>query len=306
MENTAMKKNNIFILIILTVSLSVLGSCSKGKSTTGPDIPDGPHTIEGITLVSIPGGTFEMGDEVGDLKAACRPVHTVTVSSFQMSEAEITNEQYCAFLNGALVTGDITATNSRVTGKKGTYSGNVYLYLDGTYSSSPDARCWVEYASGKFTVEPGKENYPVVWVTWFGSKAFAEYYGWDLPHEAEWEYACRGGKQYMYGTDDGTISVDKMNYVINGLDHPVNVKSYPPNPFGIYDMNGNVWEGCTDWFEFYTTSPVTDPIGAQTGIYRIARGGGWGDNGRFCRAAMRDDFSPVSASSMLGFRVVKR
>jgi formylglycine-generating enzyme required for sulfatase activity len=263
-------------------------------------------SINGFTFVYIPGGTFQMGDEIGDLKSMCSPVHSVTVSSFQMGEAEITNEQYCAWLNAALISGDITATTSSVTGKKGAYSGHEYIDLDGTYSSSPDARCWITYAAGKFTVEPGKENYPVIWVTWFGSKAFAEYYGWDLPHEAEWEYACRGGKQYLYGTDDGTISIDKMNYSVNGLNHPVNVKSYPPNPFGIYDMSGNVWEECTDWNGNYTSSPAINPVGAQTGIYRMARGGGWGDSSRSCRAAMRDGLDPGSSSSMLGFRVVRR
>jgi formylglycine-generating enzyme required for sulfatase activity len=263
-------------------------------------------SMNGLNFVYIPGGKFLMGDEIGDLKSMCSPVHSVTVSSFQMSEAEITNEQYCAWLNAAFESGDITAKSSSVTGKKGAYSGKEYIYLDGTNSSSPDARCWIKYAAGKFTVETGKEKYPVAWVTWFGSKALAEYYGWDLPHEGEWEYACRGGKQYLYGTDDGTISSDKINYAVNGLNHPVNVKSYPPNPFGIYDMSGNVWEECTDWNGDYTTSPAINPVGAQTGIYRMTRGGGWGDSSRSCRAAMRDGLDPGSTSSMLGFRVVRR
>jgi formylglycine-generating enzyme required for sulfatase activity len=142
-------------------------------------------------------------------------------------------------------------------------------------------------------------------VNWYGSKAFSEYYGWDLAREAEWEYACRGGKQYMYGTDDG--SKDKANYWNNGPNHPVNVKSNPKNPFGLYDMSGNVWEWCSDWYGSYSASPTTNPTGAQTGSKRVLRGGGWNSSsGSDCRSAVRYIGDLYGRSYGVGFRVVRR
>jgi formylglycine-generating enzyme required for sulfatase activity len=192
-----------------------------------------------------------------------------------------------------------------VKGATGVYSGQEYIYLS-YLSDYPDATCWIKYAGGTFTVETGKENYPVVWVTWYGSKAFALYYGLDLPTEAELEYACRGGKQYKYGTDDGTLSTSKANYWDNGVHHPVDVGSYPANPFGLYDMSGNVWEWCHDWYGIYPSGSVTNPTGALSGSYRVTRGGGWLYDGSYCRSADRGGGNPGGGYYHVGFRVVRR
>jgi len=298
-----MKKAVRVSLVFFMVSFVLFGAYSK-KTSAGPDSSQPPQTIKGITFVSIPGGTFKMGDEKGDLWSECRPVHMVTVSSFQMSEAEITNSQYCAWLNAALVSGDITVTSSIVTGKKGSYSGQNYIYLSDSYNSNN--KCWIRYSNTVFSVVSGYENWPVISVTWYGSKAFAEYYGWDLAREAEWEYACRGGKQYLYGTDDGTISKGKVNYWNNGPNHPVNVKSYPKNPFGLYDMSGNVWEWCNDWYGGYNSSSATNPTGAQGGSIHVGRGGGWDTFASGCRSAIRDGSPPTTREDFIGFRVVRR
>jgi formylglycine-generating enzyme required for sulfatase activity len=260
-----------------------------------------------VTLIIIPGGTFQMGnvedDSFGDLDE--KPVHTVTVSSFAMSTYEITNAQYAKFLNEALTAGDVTADSSSVEGAKGAYSGLEYIRLSGYYDDFPDARCWITFNDGIFTVEKGKEIYPVVFVTWYGSKAFALYYGLDLATEAEWEYACRGGRQYKYGTDDGTLSTSKANYeYIFG--HPVAVGSYPANPYGLHDMSGNVEEWCTDWFEPYKSVSVIDPVGANTGIARVLRGSGWGGAYYICRSANRSSNYPNYTHGSTGFRVVRR
>jgi formylglycine-generating enzyme required for sulfatase activity len=167
-----------------------------------------------------------------------------------------------------------------------------------------------------FSVETGRENWPVVYVTWYGAKAFCEGNGWDLPREAEWEYACRGGRQYKYGTDDGTISSSKANYQFGGgyLGTPIDVKSYPKNPFGLYNMSGNVWEWCADWYGSYTSGSQTDPTGAQTDSFRVKRGGSYLDENigtDYCRSAYRSyDTSDYRASNAgffnVGFRVVRR
>jgi formylglycine-generating enzyme required for sulfatase activity len=274
----------------------------------------------GITLAALPGGTFQMGDETGTLNdmqpSTSYTVHTVTVSSFRMSEAEITNLQYCAYLNEAFVAGDIIAEgDTLITGFSDPFKGYDFFNLNKTeehyYSGS---RCWITFSGYTFSVVPGKENWPVVFVTWYGAKAFAYHYGWDLPREAEWEYACRGGKQYMWGTVDGTIDTTKAWYTplewlksdFTWRTHPVDVKSYQPNPFGLYDMSGNAWEWVNDVFLDYPREPVTDPTGPAIGILRVSRGGGIFGREDMCRAAWRSSQQPHSFEFYLGFRVVSR
>jgi formylglycine-generating enzyme len=258
-------------------------------------------------LVAIPGGTFQMGDEMGDLADLCRPVHTVTVSAFDMSKHEITNTQYCAYLNAAKTANIITATSDSVTGASGPWNGSEYIYLAGYSSSYPDNDCKIIYCNNTFSVKPGYQSWPVTWVSWCGSKAFANYYGLDLPTEAEWEYACRGGHQYKYGTDDGTLSTSKANYGDTGIHHPVVVGSYPANPFGLWDMSGNVYEWCHDIFNYYTSNSATDPTGPQGSGPHIARGGGaWSSNDHLFRSAYRGAYDIKVRFYYIGFRVVNR
>ena len=255
-----------------------------------------------LAFFSIPGGTFRMGDEQGDLWKGCRPVHTVAISAFEMSVCEITNAQYCAYLNEALASDDIEIISGKVQGKTGVWSGTRYLEIG--YGSGWH-RCWITYGSGVFSVISGYENWPVVYVTWFGSKAFAQYYGLDLPTEAEWEYACRGGLQNKYGTDDGTIDSTKANYDSN-IGHLVDAGSYPSNPYGIQDLSGNVWEWCNDWYETYTSESVSDPTGAQSSLTRVIRGGSWPDRDGYCRSAARGHVNPFYGYNNVGFHVVRR
>jgi formylglycine-generating enzyme required for sulfatase activity len=280
----------------------------SGAKVTVPSI----LAIRNIFFASIPGGTFQMGNVENDSNGDAneKPVHSVTLSGFEMSAYEITQIQYAKYLNDAMATGDISVSTSGspniVTGAKGTYSGQVYLYFLETSSN-----CHIKYENGTFTVESGYEIIPVVAVTWYGAKAFAKYYGYDLPTEAEWEYACRGGRQYKYGTDDGTISSTKA-YYNSGIAHslqPVYVGSYPANPFLLYDMCGNVWEWCHDWFGSYPSGNVTNPTGPQTGTLRVSRGGSYGDPDSYCRAAYREQTSiipPGGHYNFVGFRVVRR
>ena len=280
-----------FILLAHTLSC---GSDSK-KNPTGPG-DDTPDDI-GIIFVSIPGGTFQMGDVEGDGYNDERPVHTVTVSGFEMGINEVTNAQYAEYLTEAHASGHISATSTSVTGVTGEWSGQEYLDLDGY--------CQISYSDGTFTVDSGKETRPVVEVTWYGAKSLARHYGLDLPTEAEWEYACRGGRQLMYGTDDGTIDSTKVNYNRN-VDHATGVGSYPPNPFGLYDMSGNVAEWCHDWFDVYTSDSATNPTGSQFGSWRVWRCGTWGLDVKSCRAAARGNDHPGGSKGQVGFRVVRR
>jgi len=216
------------------------------------------------------------------------------------TDVSIPDNEYRAY------TDDITPSSTSVKSAKGEFKGQEYIDLSGSYDS--DNKCWItyNYNNGLLSVLSGKKNWPVVAVTWFGAKAFARYYGYDLPTEAEWEYAARGGKQYMYGTGDGMISTSNVNYFDTGIKHPVDVGSYPANPFGLYDMCGNVWEWCLDWLGSYPSSSVTDPDGPETGSYRIVRGGCWNSDPIDCRSAFRYNFIPVVINSFIGIRVVLR
>jgi len=287
----------ILILLAHFFALSCGGGSNGGKGSS--------HDISslGIPFATIPGGTFQMGDEVGDLWDGCRPVHTVTISGFEMGAHEVTNAQYAAYVNSALASGDIEMKNGDVYGTTGEWASE--QYLDIGYKYTPNNDCWINYSDGTFTVTSGKENWPVVAVSWYGSKAFALYYGCDLPTEAEWEYAARGGKQLMYGTDDGTIDSSKLNYNMN-VGHPTPVGTYPANPFGLYDMSGSLWEWCNDWYGSYPSESVTNPTGADSSSVKCIRQGTWDNKAFKCRSAYRGRFEPMDSDYGLGFRVVRR
>jgi formylglycine-generating enzyme required for sulfatase activity len=128
-----------------------------------------------------------------------------------------------------------------------------------------------------------------------------------LPTEAEWEYACRAltSTEFYYG-DDSTYT-NLANYAWYSANsgnstQPIGLKL--PNPWGLYDMAGNVFEWCADWIGTYPGGSVTDPQGAPTGTERILRGGSWFNSGQFCRSAERESGNPIGSNSNIGFRVV--
>jgi formylglycine-generating enzyme required for sulfatase activity len=137
--------------------------------------------------------------------------------------------------------------------------------------------------------------------------------GYRLPTEAEWEYACRAGTAGPFNTGNNVTS-DQANY--DG-DNPYgrNVKGrfrqettpvgrFTPNSLGLYDMHGNIWEWCWDWYGDYSGA-ATDPQGASSGTFRVERGGAWHNHGTFLRSAYRGSFIPPHKGSDLGFRVVR-
>ncbi|MGM0461866.1 MAG: formylglycine-generating enzyme family protein [Fibrobacterota bacterium] len=128
--------------------------------------------------------------------------------------------------------------------------------------------------------------------------------GYRLPTEAEWEYAAQGGVGHEYGTHDGVLDLDRANYRGNGIHHTTDVKTYAPNPFGLYDMAGNIQQWCTDWYGNYSDDAVVNPSGPVDGYNRVVRGGSWYNNGQFLRAGSRSFASPNEQNDILGFRVV--
>ena len=133
-----------------------------------------------------------------------------------------------------------------------------------------------------------------------------------LPTEAEWEYACRAGTETPFSFGD-TITPEQVNY---GGNYPysggakglyrgktVPVKSLPPNPWGLYEMHGNVWEWCQDWFAEFDAMPQTDPLGPATGANRVLRGGSWYRDGGYVRSASRGGSVPDGGGYYIGFRL---
>jgi formylglycine-generating enzyme required for sulfatase activity len=164
----------------------------------------------------------------------------------------------------------------------------------------------------------GEKNLPVEQVSWEDCQAFCKKLRqkaakpYRLPTEAEWEYACRAGTTapYHYGE---TVSTDQANYngnftFGNGKKGVYRAKTmpvgrFPANPWGLYDMHGNVWQWCQDWHGGYLQKDVTDPQGAKLGTNRVLRGGSWGSHPLFCRSANRNFSGPENRTEFYGLRV---
>ncbi len=297
-------------------------------------------------MVLVPGGTFQMGDTF-NYSDRLR-VHTVTVDSFYMDKYEITNRQYCAFLNSSLDQGLITVIDG-VVYKAG--KGMTYPYCD---TSTRNSSSQIAHSGGVFSVRTkgGRDmsNYPMACIGWYGTVAYCNWrsqqegyeqcydlstwncdfskHGYRLATEAEWEYAARGGlpgKRFPWGE---TITQSHANYrsgryysydqsprrgyhpAWNDGIYPYTspIGSFSANAYGLYDMSGNVWEWCNDWYQwdYYTRrpSPHVNPTGPTLGRWRVLRGGCWGVDASFCRVAERYLHSPDLCYHYFGFRVV--
>lgn len=245
-------------------------------------------------MILIPAGWFEMGSNDGG--SAEKPMHRVYIDAFYIDYYEVTNEQFCRFLN-----------------EKGNQeeNGGKWLNID-----SED--CLIEYSDGKYCPKSDYTNHPVLGISWYGARAYAKWAGKRLPTEAEWEKAARGGlvgKKRPWGD---LISHDDANYAsyTAGIRLPTGgrdkwertspVGSFPPNGYGLYDMAGNVWEWCSDWYDanYYKNSPERNPQGPLSDTYRVIRGGGWMNPAEYIRCSFRYRVAPTYTNPVLGFRCV--
>jgi formylglycine-generating enzyme required for sulfatase activity len=157
------------------------------------------------------------------------------------------------------------------------------------------------------------DNCPVENVSWDDAQEFIKKLNrkekgaqYRLPTEAEWEYACRAGTETRYYTGDSEADLDRAGWYDDnsgGKTHPVGRKK--PNGFGLYDMHGNVWEWCSDWYGDYPSGSVTDPQGPLSGDYRVLRGGSWFNGGRSVRSAHRFRLEPAARYDLYGLRLAR-
>lgn len=240
-------------------------------------------------MLLIPSGPFTMGsDEGGEFEY---PVHEVSLSSYLIDAAPVTNRQFTIFCQG---TGYITDAEVQ---------GQALGYLNGRYGFFAGLS-WRNYAS------PDRAEHPVVLVSWNDANEYAIWAGKSLPTEAQWEKAARGtlqGALYPWGNSEPDGSQSPFARSPQKLPPTSPVKQYQPNGYGVFDMVGNVWQWCADWYSdtSYQNGAPYNPLGPDSGIYRVRRGGGWNVlQGFRLRSSNRGAMNPSASSTNLGFRCV--
>lgn len=277
-------------------------------------------------MVALPGGRFLMGtdDGVGFAADGEGPARPVTVGPFLIDPVAVTNARFAAFVER---TGYVTEAER--FGWSYVFGGFLPSDLRSGAPRPPGAPWWcgVEAATwrqpeGPGSTTDGREEHPVIHVSWNDATAFCEWAGARLPTEAEWEFAARGGleqRTYPWGDQLRPRGQHRCNIwqgrfpdVNTGEDGFVGtapVTAFEPNGYGLYNMAGNVWEWCADW---WTTSfgrkPQVDPKGPASGSARVMRGGSYLCHASYCnryRVAARTHNTPDSSTGNLGFRCVR-
>jgi formylglycine-generating enzyme required for sulfatase activity len=319
-----MKKIKLaWIILAIVIALAVIVSCEnafitnilpsreiKGadevpdipEAPVIPDVPEVPETPDALVeMVWIPAGTFMMGSDIDESQ------HSVTLTKgFYMGKYQVTQEQYEAVMGS-----NPSRFKAAVAGESGT-PGKLPVEQVSWY----DAIVFCNKLSVAEGLSPvysisGKTD-PAAWGTvptiddtkWNAVVMDRSKNGYRLSTEAEWEYACRAGTTTEYNTG-ASISDNTGWYTTNsgGKTHQVGLK--PANAWGLYDMHGNVWEWCWDWYKDDITTDTTDPTGAVSGTDRVHRGGSWGSDDQFMRSALRSSVIPSGRSNQIGFRLVR-
>jgi formylglycine-generating enzyme required for sulfatase activity len=233
-----------------------------------------------IPLVRVEGGTFKMGSANGEDDE--RPVHEVTVKSFYIGKYEVTRKEW------------VEVMGNNPSNWKG---DNLPVEQVSWYEA-------VEFCN-KLSVKEGLA--PAYRGSGDSITCDFSASGYRLPTEAEWEYAAKGGnRDAIYYEYSGSNSVDSVAWYSGNSGnrtHPVGTKQ--PNSLGIYDMSGNVWEWCWDWYGNYSGGAQSNPRGASSGSSRVGRGGGWDYSASSVRSAYRGSGTPSSRYSSMGFRVAR-
>ncbi len=309
------------------------GCCAPSREPRLPDIAnDRPARSTCLTgqefhrSIEIPKGTFSMGDAFGEGYPTDgeTPVHEVRLDAFHIDATAVTNNMFAAF---------IEATKYRTEAEQ--YGSSAVFHMLSTATgrdilgTAAGAPWWLNIHGADWAHPTGPNSnwqdipdHPVVHVSHHDARAYCTWAGRRLPTEAEWEYAARGsleGKRYAWGnelTPDGEHRCNiwqgtfpAANTLADGHLGTAPVGSFPPNGYGLYEMAGNVWEWCADWFlpKYYRNSPADNPQGPTIGAGRVMRGGSYLCHESYCnryRVAARTSNTPESSSGNLGFRTI--
>lgn len=221
-------------------------------------------------MILVDGGEFKMGNIIGGKDE--QPEHNVKINSFYIGKYEITVKQFRNFCKA-------------------------------TTKEMPDNNL------------PWIDNHPMSYVSWYDGVNFCKWlseltgYSFRLPTEAEWEYAAKGGRKdkgFKFAGSDNINNVAWYSLNSGGYSH-VEVGKLSPNELGIYDITGNVWEWCSDWYgkNYYQISQVKNPQGLPSGLAKVARGGSWREQANSITKTFRFYMTPTASSNYMGFRVVR-
>ena len=277
-----------FVFFVIAMLLFVASVDAQTDASKRPAPPNNEMTIyaNGVSfkMVEVEGGTFTMGatsEQGSDAYRDEKQTHQVTLSTYYIGQTEVTQALWEA----------VMGKNVTQIAKENNWS---------TCGVGPD--------------------YPMYYISWNDCQEFIQKLNqltgktFRLPTEAEWEYAARGGnksKGYKYAGSNTLSEVawygysdynDKNRTITTETTMPVAQKA--PNELGVYDMSGNVWEWCQDWYGSYSSSSQTNPQGPSSGSRRVNRGGSWYYCAGHCRVSNRGDYLPTARGNFLGLRLV--
>ncbi len=247
--------------------------------------------IDSAGMVFVEGGTFRMGCDTCQKDE--KPAHNVTLRDFYIDATEVTVADFLEF---------VKATGYKTDSEK---EGSSSVLINGDWERLPGIN-WRHDVEGK--KRPKEDyNHPVIHISWFDAMQYATWAGKRLPTEAEWEYAARGGQKSKNFLFSGSNIAEEVAWYASNtkpVTHQVALKK--PNELGIYDMSGNVYEWCNDWFEkkYYSKSEESNPTGPQTGSLVALRGGGWNYDEDGLRNTNRINAYPLHWYGGIGFRCV--
>jgi formylglycine-generating enzyme required for sulfatase activity len=276
-------------------------------------------------MALLPGGRFLMGtdDRLGYPADGEGPVRPVTLSPFWIDVAAVCNRQFAEFVAATRYT-----TDAERYGCSFVFGGLLPDNFPETRAIAA-APWWREvpgaewrHPEGPQSDLAGRDDHPVVHVSWHDAMAYCAWAGKRLPTEAEWEYAARGGlaqQRYPWGgelTPDGEHRCNiwqgmfpSTNTLDDGYYGTAPVREYPPNGYGLYNVVGNVWEWCSDWFTSrFARDEQSDPAGPALGTHRVIRGGSYLCHASYCfryRVAARSSNTPDSSTGNMGFRCAR-
>ncbi len=288
-QPSSTKKKTIIIssiaaAVILTIIFVLIFTLPNRESSSTASIQNSEteeFVVNGVRfkMVYVQGGTFFMGATAEQGAEAYKnelPVHSVTLSDYYIGQTEVTQQLWKAVMG-------------------------VYLYEQHNIANAKEPIC-------ELGIGP---NSPMYYISWYDCQEFIHKLNqltgkhFSLPTEAQWEFAARGGNKSCGYKYSGSNSVSEVAWWHNNSDsiaHTVAKKR--PNELGIYDMSGNVWEWCSDWYGDYSSDDQINPQGVASGSYRILRRGCWFDDAKHCRVSRRCGDRPDSRGKPFGMRLV--